>query len=44
MKNKKLLPRREMMENLVEYDNLIKAMGSLFYVSKRISDTVPCVF
>jgi hypothetical protein len=33
-----------MMEELSEYDNLIKAMGALFYTSKRMSEAVPCIF
>ncbi len=33
-----------MMDELAEYENLIRAMGALFYTSKRMSDIVPCVF
>jgi hypothetical protein len=33
-----------MMKKLADYDNLIAAMGALFYTSKRMGDTVPCVF
>ena len=43
-KNKILLSKQEMMESLAEYDNLIKAMGALFYTSKRMTNVVPCVF
>ncbi len=32
------------MDELSEYDNLIRAMGALFYTSKRMSDIIPCVF
>lgn len=43
-KNGKLLNKPDMMEALAEYDNLIRAMGALFYTSKGISEVVPCVF
>ena len=33
-----------MMDELSEYDNLIRAMGALFYTSKRMGDQVPCIF
>jgi len=33
-----------MMEELSEYDNLIKAMGALFYTSKNMSEAIPCIF
>jgi hypothetical protein len=33
-----------MMDELAEYDNLIRAMGAFFYTSKRMSDLIPCVF
>lgn len=33
-----------MINELAEYDNLIKAMGALFYSSKRMQDLVPCLF
>ena len=33
-----------MMNELSEYDNLIRAMGALFYTSKKMSEVVPCVF
>ncbi len=33
-----------MMDELSEYDNLIKAMGALFFTSKRMTDLVPCIF
>jgi hypothetical protein len=32
-----------MMNELSEYDNLIKAMGALFYTSKKMSNIVPCI-
>ena len=32
------------MEKLEEFDNLVNAMGALFYASKRMSTQVPCVF
>ena len=32
------------MIKLEEYDNLISAMGALFYVSKKMTGVVPCVF
>ena len=33
-----------MMNELSEYDNLIKAMGALFYTSKKMGEVIPCVF
>jgi hypothetical protein len=33
-----------MMNELSEYDNLIKAMGALFYTSKKMREVIPCVF
>ena len=33
-----------MMDELSEYDNLIRAMGALFYTSKKMGDLVPCIF
>jgi hypothetical protein len=33
-----------MMEELAEYDNLIKAMAALFFTSKKMSEAVPCIF
>ncbi len=32
------------MEKLEEYDNLINAMGALFYVSKQMVNKIPCAF
>ena len=32
------------MQKLEEFDNLINAMGALFYASKRMQTQVPCVF
>jgi len=32
------------MEKLSEYDNLINAMGALFYTSKKMVSQVPCIF
>lgn len=32
------------MEELSEYDNLIGAMGALFYTSKRMGEIMPCIF
>ena len=32
------------MEKLEEFDNLVNAMGALFYASKRMTTQVPCVF
>jgi hypothetical protein len=40
----KLLNKNQMMNELQEYDNLIRAMGALFYTSKRMGEIVPCVF
>jgi hypothetical protein len=40
----KLLNKNQMMNELSEYDNLIKAMGALFYTSKKMSEIIPCVF
>ena len=31
-----LLPKKELMRKLEEFDNLINAMGALFYASKRM--------
>lgn len=31
------LPKTQLMEKLEEFDNLINAMGALFYVSKRMT-------
>ena len=42
-KNKKLLGKHQMMDELSEYDNLIRAMGALFYTSKKMSNIVPCI-
>jgi hypothetical protein len=36
MKNKKLLSKKLMMKELAEYENLIRAMGALFYTSKSM--------
>lgn len=36
--------KNQMMEELSEYDNLIRAMGALFYTSKKMTEAVPCVF
>lgn len=33
-----------MMNELSEYDNLIKAMGALFFTSKKMGEVIPCVF
>ncbi len=32
------------MEELSIYENLITAMGALFYISKRMNERVPCIF
>jgi len=39
-----LISKNQMMEELAEYDNLIKAMAALFFTSKRMGETVPCIF
>lgn len=39
-----LVSKNQMMEELQEYDNLIRAMGALFYTSKRMGEVMPCVF
>jgi len=36
------LPKMKLMSKLEEYDNLINAMGALFYVSKRMVNQIPC--
>jgi hypothetical protein len=36
VKNNKLLSKEKMMKELAEYENLIRAMGALFYTSKRM--------
>lgn len=40
----RLLNKNQMMNELSEYDNLIKAMGALFYTSKKMEEVIPCVF
>lgn len=40
----RLLPKKQLMRKLEEFDNLINAMGALFYASKRMQTQVPCVF
>ena len=32
------------MHELTEYDNLIRAMGALFYTQKKMSNLIPCMF
>ena len=32
------------MEKLEDVDNLVNAMGALFYVSRKISSQIPCIF
>ena len=32
----RLLPKKQLMKKLEEFDNLINAMGALFYASKRM--------
>ena len=44
MKDKKMLNKKQMMKELAEYENLIRAMGALFYTSKSMQNVVPCVF
>ena len=39
-----MISKNQMMDELAEYENLIRAMGALFYTSKRMSDIVPSVF
>ncbi|CDW74649.1 UNKNOWN [Stylonychia lemnae] len=43
-KGNKLISKNQMMDELQDYDNLIKAMGALFYASKRAQDQIPCIF
>lgn len=40
----KLMNKNQMMEELSIYENLIAAMGALFYVSKRMNEKIPCIF
>ena len=40
----RLLPKKQLMRKLEEFDNLINAMGALFYASKRMQTQVPCLF
>lgn len=40
----KLMNKNQMMEELSEYDNLIRAMGALFYTSKKMGEEIPCIF
>lgn len=44
MKNKKMIGKKQLMNELSEYPNLIKAMGALFYISKKMGDIIPCIF
>ena len=39
-----LLPKKQLMAKLENFENLINAMGALFYASKRMQAQVPCVF
>lgn len=42
---KAMLSKSEMMEELNEYDNLIRALGAIFYTTKRMgSEIMPCIF
>ena len=36
MERVRLLPKKQLMRKLEEFDNLINAMGALFYASKRM--------
>ncbi len=36
--------KNQMMEELSIYENLISAMGALFYINKRMSEKIPCIF
>lgn len=38
------MPKQQLMKKLEVFDNLINAMGALFYASKRMQTQVPCVF
>jgi hypothetical protein len=40
----KLMNKNQMMEELSIYENLIAAMGALFYVNKRMNEKIPCIF
>ena len=40
----KLMNKNQMMEELSIYENLIAAMGALFYISKRMNEKIPCIF
>ena len=40
----KLMNKNQMMEELSIYENLISAMGALFYVNKRMNEKIPCIF
>ena len=44
MHKNRLMKKSKMIDELAEYDNLIKAMGAFFYTSKKMSDVVPVVF
>ena len=39
-----MISKNQMMEELAEYDNLIKAMAALFFTSKKMSEAIPCIF
>eukprot|EP00347_Sterkiella_histriomuscorum_P005050 403358092 len=43
-KGNKMISKNQMMDELSEYDNLIRAMGALFYTSKKMGDQIPCIF
>ena len=40
----RFLPKEQLMAKLEQFDNLINAMGALFYASKRMTSQIPCVF
>ena len=42
---KSMLSKNQMIEELSEYENLIRALGALFYTTKRMgSEIMPCAF
>ena len=40
----RFLPKDQLMLKLEEFENLINAMGALFYASKRMTSQIPCCF
>ena len=39
-----MMSKNQMIEELQEYHNLVRAMAALFYISKLMGEVIPCVF